>query len=325
MSQKGAERRVRLNLDVWRHSATFLDVAGLGVLAQAGEESQKLVSSVPADVWRANLCAVAPAIAMAFPEKRDARNLCRAWLQRWRARDCSADGPDWVRAVPGERDSRLCVPMRPGGPVRQPFVVFAIGDECAGVMNWESRLSDGTVDDDRSLVLNIGERDNARLYSPYEMHMGDGAVATSCFVVDPDGTLMIELWRDVTSFNNCTRLGGRPISYYHGGIELSRCRESDDAASVLSYIVENGRLEGTEILTPTCYIHYCRLDFANSPVGPLYQIVDATLSLTIRMRDTLFGFDDMALMLTMALRHHPDANEGHDRSRAVFALPIGEL
>ena len=136
---------------------------------------------------------------------------------------------------------------------------------------------------------------------------------------------MIELWRDVTSFNNFTTLGGRPISYYHGGIELSRCRESDDAASVLSYIVENGRPEGTEILTPTCYIHYCRLDFANSPVGPLYQIVDATLSLTIRMRDTLFGFDDMALMLSMALRHHPDANEGHDRSRAVFALPIGEL
>ena len=74
-----------------------------------------------------------------------------------------------------------------GGPVlRRPHVVLAVGDDDAGVMNWESRLSDGTVDDDRSLVLNIGERNNARLYSPYEMHMGDGAIATSCFVVDPD-------------------------------------------------------------------------------------------------------------------------------------------
>ena len=321
MSHEAAAPRVRLNADVWAHAISFLSNAR-SLLAFETTSRAHLTITRKSTAWRATLARwSSPHLAAAFLRAAPAaaRTLCRAWARRWRATDCSelGDGSDG--------DPRLCMRSRGGPVLRRPHVVLAVGDECAGVMNWESRLSDGTVDDDRSLVLNIGERDNARLYSPYEMHMGDGAVATSCFVVDPDGTLMIELWRDVTSFNNCTRLGGRPISYYHGGIELSRCRESDDAASVLSYIVENGRPEGTEILTPTCYIHYCRLDFANSPVGPLYQIVDATLSLTIRMRDTLFGFDDMALMLTMALRHHPDANEDHDHSRAVFALPIGEL
>ena len=65
MSRPRASRRAQLVEDVWKHAATFLDVAGLGALATAGKESQKLVSSVPADVWRANLCVLAPAIARA--------------------------------------------------------------------------------------------------------------------------------------------------------------------------------------------------------------------------------------------------------------------
>ena len=331
MSQKANERRVRLNLDVWRHSATFLDVAGLGVLAQAGKESQKIVSSVPADVWRANLCALAPAIAMAFPEKRDARNLCRAWLRRWRARDYSAGGPDWVRAVPGERDSRLCVPMRPGGPVRQPIVVFAIGDECAGVMNWDSILSDGTEDDDKSLVLipvppmRFG-LPTIRVYTERQIY----ELATSCFAVDPDRTMMIELWRDESWFSD---FGGAPndahMTYRHGSIELSRCRAHDDAASVLSYMAEHESApEGTEVMTAMGYVRF--REVPTRAGDRQFYILDATVSFGISERDTQYEFDDLALMLDMAFRNHPDdAHRAHVPSRAdfpsraVFALATG--
>jgi len=301
--------------DVWKHAATFLDVAGLGVLATAGKESQKLVSSVPADVWRANLWALAPAIARAFPEKQDARNLCRAWLRRWRSTDCSALVPPAV-----DNEPRLCVPMRQGGLVRQPLVVFAAGDDlnrdaCAGVMNWDSILPDGTEDDDASLVL-IPASPTTRLYRQDEvMNIG-----TSCFVVDADRTMMIELWRDETFF---TEFGEAPagayMTYRHGCIQLSRCRASDDPASVLTHMAEEGAPEGTEVMTPMGYVRFREV----SPRLPLlYQITDATVSFGISEYDTQFEFDDLELMLTMALRNHPDAaDQGLVSSRPpVFAL-----
>ena len=317
-------RRPELVEDVWKHAATFLDVAGLGALATAGKESQKLVRAVPADVWRANLCALAPAIARAFPEKRDARNLCRAWLRRWRARDCSA----LVLAHRGELVPRLCVPAQIGGPVRRPSVVFAIGSgrdtrqqktprstDCAGVMNWDSILPDGTEDDDASLVL-IPASPTTRLYRQDEvMNIG-----TSCFVVDADRTMMIELWRDETFF---TEFGEAPagayMTYRHGCIQLSRCRASDDPASVLTRMAEEGAPEGTEVMTPMGYVRFREV----SPRLPLlYQITDATVSFGISEYDTQFEFDDLELMLTMALRNHPDAaDQGLVSSRPpVFAL-----
>jgi hypothetical protein len=335
MSQKANERRVRLNLDVWRHSATFLDVAGLGVLASAGKESQKLVSSVPADVWRANLCALAPAIARAFPEKRDARNLCRAWLRRWRATDCSA----LVLAHRGELVPRLCVPAQIGGPVRQPSVVFAIGSgrdtrqqksprstDFAGVMNWDSILSDGTRDDDNSLALiptppTMPTMDGYSLYRVYTEREIYDELATSCFVVSPDRTLMIELWRDEFEFSD---FEGAPnyahMTYRHGSIELSRCRAHDDAASVLSHMAENESApEGTAVMTLLGYVRFREI---SSGLGDRqYQMLDATVSFGISERDTQYEFDDLALMLDMALRNHPDADGAHVPSRAVFALP----
>ena len=87
-------------------------------------------------------------------------------------------------------------------------------------------------------------------------------------------------------------------------------------------MAEEGAPEGTEVITPMGYVRFRQV----SPRLPLlYQITDATVSFGFSEYDTQFEFDDLELMLTMALRHHPDANEGHDRSRAVFALPIGEL
>ena len=315
MPRTRAWRRPELVEDVWKHAATFLDVAGLGVLATAGKESQKLVSSVPADVWRANLWALAPAIARAFPEKQDARNLCRAWLRRWRSTDCSALVPPAV-----DNEPRLCVPMRQGGLVRQPLVVFAAGDDlnrdaCAGVMNWDSILPDGTEDDDASLVL-IPASPTTRLYRQDEvMNIG-----TSCFVVDADRTMMIELWRDETFF---TEFGEAPagayMTYRHGCIQLSRCRASDDPASVLTRMAEEGAPEGTEVMTPMGYVRFREV----SPRLPLlYQITDATVSFGISEYDTQFEFDDLELMLTMALRNHPDAaDQGLVSSRPpVFAL-----
>ena len=313
MSQKATERRVLLNLDVWRHSATFLDVAGLCVLATAGKESQKLVSSVPADVWRANLCALAPAIARAFPEKRDARNLCRAWLRRWRATDSSDDG----------HRSRLCVPNLwgpEGGRVRVPHVVFAVGDgdECGGVMKWDSILSAGTKDDDNSLVLIPGARDCPRLYTEDEI----SDLATSCFVVDPERTMMIELWQGDTYFSDFGGAqAGTHMTYMHGKVLLSRCR-SDAPESVLDHMLENEDIApgGTEVMTPMGYVRFRDVQPSDATDDPLYQIIDAAVSIGISEKDTQYGFADLAVMLTMALRNHPDSDWAHppDPYRAVF-------
>jgi len=300
--------------DVWKHAATFLDVAGLGALATAGKESQKLVRAVLADVWHDNLRALAPAIARAFPEKRDARNLCRAWLRRWRATDSSDDG----------HRSRLCAQNwwgPEGGRVRVPHVVFAVGDgdECGGLMKWDSILSDGTEDDDYSLVLIPGARDRPRLYTEDEI----SNLGTSCFVVDPERTMMIELWRGDTFFSDFSGAqGGAHMTYRHGRVLLSRCRYCDVPVGVLDYMLENDGIapEGTEVMTPMGYVRFRDVQPSDATDDLSYEIIDAAVSFGISEHDTQYEFDDLALMLTMALRNHPDADRSHvsDADRAVF-------
>ena len=146
-------------------------------------------------------------------------------------------------------------------------------------------------------------------------------LATSCFVVNPDRTMMIELWRDDFEFSD---FEGAPnyayMTYRHGSIELARCRASDDAASVLSHMAENESApEGTEVMTLLGYVRFRKL--SSGPGDSQYQFLDATVSFGISERDTQYEFDDLATMLDMALRNHPDADRAHVPSRAVFALP----
>ena len=214
---------------------------------------------------------------------------------------------------------------RGGAVLRRPHVVFAVGDDAAGVMNWDSRLSDGTVDDDKSLVLNLGER--GKVYSRTELF--DGAIGTSCFVVEPDGTKMIELWRDVTSFADFNTNSGTHMTYQHGEIHLSRFGSRHDARSVLNYISsEGGPPEGAQLMTLMGYVRFREVHFPDVMLDPrvdlqavvsddLFQIVDAEASIGVCENDTQFEFNDLAFMLATALLNHPDADGSNERVRGV--------
>ena len=340
MSQDAAAPRLRLNDDVWAHAISFLgDAKSLRALETTSRAH--LTMSKGSTAWSAALAtASTTALASAFLKAAPAatapdaaRTLCRAWAQRWRATDCSDAIDD------GGADPRLCVRDRGGPVLRRPHVVFAIaglGDDDAGVMNWDSRLSDGTEDDDTSLVLNLGER--GKVYSRTEI-MG-GAIGTSCFVVEPDGTKMIELWRDVTSFDHFSTFAGSHLTVSHGAIELSRFGSPNDP-SVLNYMSMNvGPPKGVQLMTLMGYVRFREVHFPNVVLGPrvdlqavisddLFQIVDAEASIGVCEHDTQFEFDDLALMLATALRNHPDAVEHTNklvpslscwRDDALFAL-----
>ena len=312
MSHEAAAPRVRLNDDVWAHAISFL---GDAKSLRAWETTSRahLTISKKSTAWHAALVTASTgALASAFLKAAPAaaRTLCRAWARRWRATDCSAIvGGDPTL----DEDSRLCVRDRGGPVLRRPHVVFAVGDDAAGVMNWDSRLSDGTVDDDKSLVLNLGER--GKVYSRTELF--DGAIGTSCFVVEPDGTKMIELWRDVTSFADFNTNSGTHMTYQHGEIHLSRFGSGDDARSVLNYISsEGGPPQGAQLMTLMGYVRFREVPFPPS-ASILFQIVDAEASIGVSEFDTQFEFNDLAFMLATALLNHPDADGSNERVRGV--------
>ena len=326
MSHEAAAPRVRLNDDVWAHAISFL---GDAKSLRAFETTSRahLTMSKKSTAWRAALATastthLAAALLKATPAT--ARTLCRAWARRWRATDCSAI----VSRDPTlDGDPRLCVRDGGGDVLRRPHVVFAIGDAHAGVMNWDSRLSDGTVDDDKSLVLNVGER--GKVYSETELF--DGAIGTSCFVVEPDGTKMIELWRDVTSFCDFNFNSGSHMTYSHGVIQLSRFGSRHDARSVLNYMSsEMETPEGAQLMTLMGYVRFREVHFPDVELDPrvdleavvsdnLFQIVDAEASIGVCENDTQFEFNDLAFMLATALLNHPDA----DRDHGQFGQPDG--
>ncbi len=324
MSHEAAAPRVRLNDDVWAHAISFL---GDAKSLRAWETTSRahLTISKKSTAWHAALVTASTgALASAFLKAAPAaaRSLWRAWARRWRSTDCSAIvGGDPTL----DGDPRLCVRDGGGDVLRRPHVVFAIGDAHAGVMNWDSRLSDGTVDDDKSLVLNVGER--GKVYSETELF--DGAIGTSCFVVEPDGTKMIELWRDVTSFCDFNFNSGSHMTYSHGVIQLSRFGSRHDARSVLNYMSsEMETPEGAQLMTLMGYVRFREVHFPNVVLGPrvdlqavisddLFQIVDAEASIGVCENDTQFEFNDLAFMLATALLNHPDADGSNERVRGV--------
>ena len=314
---KETAARVRLNDDVWAHAISFLGDAK-SLRAVETTSRAHLTMSKKSTAWRAALATASTThLAAAFlkaapPAPGAARTLCRAWARRWRATDCSAIvGGDPTL----DGDPRLCVRDGGGDVLRRPHVIFAIGNDHAGVMNWDSKLSDGTVDDDKSLVLNLGER--GKVYSRTEIF--DGAIGTSCFVVEPDGTKMIELWRDVTWFADFNTNSGAHMTYQHGEIHFSRFGSRDDARTVLNYISsEGGPPQGAQLMTLMGYVRFREVPFPPS-ASILFQIVDAEASIGVCEYDTQFEFNDLAFMLAMALLNHPDADRDHDQ----FVQPNG--
>ena len=89
MSQEAAAARVRLNADVWLHTAAMLgDPKSLCALEAVSRELLTLVRKSEV-AWGAALAADAasPVLAAAFVKAAPgvAKSLYRGWLQRWRA------------------------------------------------------------------------------------------------------------------------------------------------------------------------------------------------------------------------------------------------
>ena len=133
---------------------------------------------------------------------------------------------------------------------------------------------------------------------------------------------MIELWHGDTYFSDFGGAqAGTHMTYMHGKVLLSRCR-SDAPESVLDHMLENEDIApgGTEVMTPMGYVRFRDVQPSDATDDPLYQIIDAAVSIGISEKDTQYGFADLAVMLTMALRNHPDSDWAHppDPYRAVF-------
>ena len=80
--------------------------------------------------------------------------------------------------------------------------------------------------------------------------------------------------------------------------------------------------EGTEVMTAMGYVRF--REIPPRAGDRQFYILDATVSFGISERDTQYEFDDLALMLDMAFRNHPDdADRAHVSSQAVFALATG--
>ena len=333
MSQEAVAPRVRLNADVWSHTAAILgDTKSLCALEAVSREHLALVRKHEA-AWRVALNGEAShVLAAAFVKAAlGARNLCRGWLQRWRAQPWHPES-DW--------DPTLCVPW--GGDYSGPFtesaprVVFEVSDDTrdiidrdhfAGVMEWNGTLATGQQDDDRSLVFKDFSRARCWYSGAWiESHgaIGDQypGITTSCYVVDEQTGAMIELWRDAIEFDNFGTILGKRATMAHGCLELLCFSQNENAALPVMHEIRSPPQTtthapaGVDLMTLYGYVRFEEEETPDiderEPTH--YRILDATVSFGINYRDTKHEFDDLARMLTSALACHKAG-----RSRGVFA------
>ena len=297
MSQQPSKHGVRLNADVWAHATSFLgDTSSLCALEVASRTNFKIAQKSTA-AWRAALgAASSPSLAAAFVKaapQAGARDLCRAWCQRWRA----GPGP----AAPTNRTMdeypTLCLPSiddswegdwRAG---EAPRVIFDVGGD-AGVMEWNGLRADGTHDQDKSLTF-VMPPEARRTYEG-EHGIFDN-LGTSCYVIGQDGQAMIECWRNVTYKNEFSYAFSQniPETTYHGVIELAcspqnpahllnelRAREFGWDASLPP--------EGADFMTLLSCVRFEQVD---GEEGDLeyggFQILDARVSFDVRYYDTV--------------------------------------
>ena len=320
MSHGKVAPRLRLNDDVWRHTAAILgDAQALGAIEAVSRELMVLVRKHEA-AWRVALNGQAsPVLAAAFVKAAPgARNLCRGWLQRWRAERWDSES-EW--------DPTLCVPW--GGDYSGPFtesaprVVFEVTDNgspityrdhFAGVMEWDGILATGEKDSDRSLVLK--DFGSARCSYSGEWIESHGAVGdqypgitTSFYVVDEHTGAMIELWRDETDFMDFGIIGGHRATMQHGTLELMCFPQNENAAHVIHQVRTHHQSitippEGVDFITLYGYVRFEETPYIDELEPAHYKMLDATVSIGINFRDTKHEFDDLARMLTSALVCH---------------------
>ena len=327
MSQQPSKHGVRLNADVWAHAASFLsDTSSLCALEVASRTHFKIAQKSTA-AWRAALgAASSPSLAAAFVKaapQAGARDLCRAWCQRWRAGPGTAPQPnDTMDEYP-----TLSLPfMHPSweGDWRAgeaPRVVFDVGGE-AGVMEWNGLRADGTRDggDEDSLVFVVPPE--AR--RTYEGRRIFSDLTTSCYVIGQDGQVMIECWRHVSykhEFGYAFSVE-YPVAVYHGVLELAcslqnptrllnelRAREFDGLAA--------SPPPGADLMTLFTYVRFEQVDGEDGDVEDgEFHILDAQVSFNVSEYDTVFTFEDLARLLLTALDCHPAKNRN---AQAAFS------
>ena len=323
MSQQPSKHGVRLNADVWAHAASFLgDTSSLCALEVASRTHLKIVQKLTG-AWRAALVAASsPSLAAAFVKaapQAGARDLCRAWCQRWRAGPGTAPQPtDTMDEWP-----TLSLPWIDSGwgnwsAGEAPRVVFDVGGE-AGVMEWNGLRADGTREED-SLVFVVPPE--AR--RTYEGRRIFGSLTTSCYVIGQDGQVMIECWRRVAykhEFGYAFSLE-YPSAVYHGVIELA-C-SPQNPANLLNQLRarEFGGdaplpPEGADFMTLFTYVRCEQVDGEDGDLEDgEFHILDAQVSFNVSEYDTVFTFEYLARLLLMALESHPAKNPN---AQAAFA------
>ena len=324
MSQEAAAARVRLNADVWLHTAAMLgDPKSLCALEAVSRELMTLVRKSEV-AWGAVLAdAASPVLAAAFVKAASggARNLCRGWLKRWRAQ------PRHPNLAYRAWHPILCVPW--GGDYSGPFtesaprVIFEVSDNDderhAGVMVWDGLLADGQVDEDPSLVF-VPQNPQSS-YDSISIMAREVGITTSCFVVDERTGAMIELWRDQSDFQSFDQIGDKRATMSHGCVELLCVPQTASAAQVVNQVrsasssVITHPPAGVDFMSLLGYVRFKEMPRVDEePNVQYYQILDLTASIRVNAQDTLQEFDDLARMLTSALACHKAG-----RSRGVFA------
>ena len=325
MSQEAAAARVRLNADVWLHTAAMLgDPKSLCALEAVSRELLTLVRKNEV-AWSAVLAdAASPVLAAAFVKAAPGvvKSLYRGWLQRWRAqpRHPNVQWRDWHPI--------LCVPW--GGDYSGPFtesaprVIFEVsdndGERHAGVMVWDGLLADGQVDEDPSLVF-VPQNPQSS-YDSISIMAREVGITTSCFVVDERTGAMIELWRDQSDFQSFDQIGDKRATMSHGCVELLCVAQNASAAQVVNeirsaYTSLTHPPEGVDFMSLHGYVRFKEMPrVEDEPSVQYYQILDMTASIGVNADDTLQEFDDLARMLTSALAWHNGETLGQGVFRA---------
>ena len=328
MSQQPSKHGVRLNADVWAHATSFLgDTSSLCALEVASRTNFKIAQKSTA-AWRAALgAASSPSLAAAFVKaapQAGARDLCRAWCQRWRAGAGTAPHPNRTM----DEYPTLCLPWIDLGEGdwragEAPRVIFDVGGD-AGVMEWNGLGADGTRDASKSLVF-VASPEARRTYE------GRGIVedlATSCYVIGQDGQAMIECWRNVVYKNDFSYAFGQyPVTLYHGALELAcsphnptrllhELRARDFTVSNVAGL-GGSPPPSTDLMSLFSYVRFEQVGGEDEDLEDgEFRVFDVQVSLGVSEYDTVFTFEDLARLLLMALDCHPAKNPN---AQAAFA------